>query len=159
VLLAVLAVLLVGLLVAIARRRGGGDDSTLAAQADGQLTWVRSNVDDPLVRWRADQLRLPADQRDTDSELARRWMLVDQRVTAATGDLLTIESGSKDDGLRQAATMLRQAAEGFRTAIDGLAQSMATGDQGRIAQSSQALSADTTLLDQARHRFRTTAKL
>lgn len=55
--------------------------------------------------------------------------------------------------------MLRQAAEGYRTSIDGLAQSMATGDQGRIAQASQALSADTTLLDQARHRFCTTANL
>ncbi|MGA7690085.1 MAG: hypothetical protein WCA29_12755 [Jiangellales bacterium] len=154
-----LVLLAIGLAIAAARRRRGGDDTTLAAQADGQIAWVRSNVDDPLVRWRADQLRSPSDRRDTDSELARRWTLVDQRATAATNDLLTLESSTKDDGLRQAATMLRQATEGYRTSIDALAQSIATGEQARIAQASQALAADTTLLDQGRQRFRTAAKL
>ncbi len=55
--------------------------------------------------------------------------------------------------------MLRQATEGYRTSIDALAQSIATGEQARIAQASQALAADTTLLDQGRQRFRTAAKL
>lgn len=159
VLLGLLAVLLVVLVVLSARRRRGAGDKELAAKADGQLGWVRSNLDDPLVRWRADQLQLPAEQRDRDSELARRWTLVDQRITEATNDLLTLESSSKDDNLRQTATMLRQAAEGYRTSIDALAQSIATGEQARIAQASQALQADTTLFDQARQRFRTTAKL
>jgi hypothetical protein len=159
VVLALLLVLLVVLLVLSARRRRGAGDKQLAAQADGQLGWVRSNVDDPLVRWRADQLRVPAAQRDTDTELARRWMLLDQRVTAATNDLLTVESSSKNDTLRQAASMLRQAAEGYRTSVDALAQSIATGEQARIAQASQALTADTTLLDQARQRLRGAAKL
>ncbi|MGB9374571.1 MAG: hypothetical protein WCA82_10475 [Jiangellales bacterium] len=154
-----LVLLAIGLGIAAARRRRGGDDTTLAAQADGQIAWVRSNVDDPLVRWRADQLRLPSDERDADSELARRWTLVDQRAIAATNDLLTLESSTKDDGLRQATTMLRQATEGYRTSIDALAQSVSAGEQARIAQASQALTADTTLLDQARQRFRTAAKL
>ena len=158
-LIVLVLVLLVGLLVSLARRRRSGDDASVAAQADGQIAWARANVDDPLVRWRADQLALPLAERDSDSELARRWALVDQRVTAATSDLLTLESGSKDEALRQAAVMLRQAAEGYRTSVDGLAQSIATGEQARIAQASQALSADTTLLDQARQRFRTAAKL
>ena len=159
VVLALVLVLLVVLVVLSARRRRGAGDKELAAQADGQLGWVRSNADDQLVRWRADQLRLPAAQRDPDSELARRWLLLDQRVTAATDALLTLESSSKDDALRQAATMLRQAAEGYRTSIDALAQSIATGEQPRIAQASQALTADTTLLDQARQRLRGAAKL
>lgn len=154
-----LALLAIGLAIAAARRRRGGDDTTLAAQADGQIAWVRSNVDDPLVRWRADQLGLPSDQRDTDSELARRWTLVDERTTAATNDLLTLESSTKGDDLRQAATMLRQATEGYRTSIDALAQSIATGEQARVARASQALAADATLLDQGRQRFRTAAKL
>ena len=150
---------LLWLIIASARRRKGSDTADLAAQADGQLAWVRSNVDDPLVRWRADQLRAPADERDTDSDMARRWALVDQRVTAATNDLLTIESGSGKDDLRQSATLLRQAAEGYRTSVDGLARALATGDQARIATASQGLTADTTLLDQARQRFRQAAKL
>jgi hypothetical protein len=154
-----LVLLAIGLGIAAARRRRGGDDTTLAAQADGQVAWVRSNVDDPLVRWRADQLRLPSDERDADSELARRWTLVDQRAIAATNDLLTLESSTKDDALRQTATMLRQATEGYRNSIDALAQSISAGEQARIVQASQALTADTTLLDQARQRFRTAAKL
>lgn len=153
------ALTLLWLVIASARRRRGSDTSALAAQADGQLAWVRSNVDDPLVRWRADQLRLPAEQRDTDSELARRWDLVDQRVTAATNDLLTIESGKASDSVRQAATLLRQAAEGFRASVDGLAGAVSTGDQTRIATASQGLTADTTVLDQARQRFRQAARL
>jgi hypothetical protein len=159
VLLGLLALLMVVLLVQSARRRRGAAGKALAAQADGQLAWVRSNVDDPLARWRAEQLALPTDQRDTDSELARRWTLVDQRVTAATNDLLTLESSTRNDDLRQTTTMLRQATEGYRASIDALAQSIATGDQARIDQASQALAADTTLFDQARTRFRTTAKL
>lgn len=158
--LIVLALLtLLWLVIASARRRRGSETSALAAQADGQLAWVRSNVDDPLVRWRADQLRRPAEQRDTDSELARRWDLVDQRVTAATNDLLTIESGKASDSLRQAATLLRQAAEGFRASVDGLAGAISTEDQSRIATASQGLTADTTVLDQARQRFRQAARL
>ena len=153
------ALTLLWLVIASARRRRGSDTSALAAQADGQLAWVRSNVNDPLVRWRADQLRLPAEQRDTDSELARRWDLVDQRVTAATNDLLTIESGKASDSVRQSATLLRQAAEGYRASLDGLAGAISTGDQTRIATASQGLTADATMLDQARQRFRQAARL
>lgn len=159
ILLGLALVGLVALLIASARRRGSSDEKALAAQADGQLSWVRSNVDDPLLRWRADQLRLPAAQRDTDSELARRWALVDQRVTAATTDLLTIESSTKNAALQQASALLRQAAEGYRTSLDALAQALVTGDQARIAQASQGLNADTTMFDQARQRFHQTASL
>lgn len=159
ILLGLALVGIVAFVIASARRRGSRDEKTLAAQADGQLSWVRSNVDDPLVRWRAGQLALPAEQRDTDSELARRWALLDQRVTAATTDLLTIESSSKDAALQQAAGLLRQAAEGYRTSVDALAQALATGDQARISQASQGLNADTTMLDQARQRLRQTASL
>lgn len=158
-LLAIALVVLVVLLVISARRRRGAGDKTLAAQADGKIGWVRSNTDDALVRWRADQLGRPADQRDVDSELARRWTLLDERLATATDDLLTLESSSKDDSVTQAAGMLRQAAEGYRTSVDALAQSVATGDQQRIAAASQALNADTTLLDQARQRLRQAAKL
>lgn len=159
VLLGLVLLALVVLVVMSARRRRAGDDKTLAAQADGQIGWARANTDDALVRWRADQIGRPVDQRDTDSELARRWTLLDERLTAATTDLLTLESSSKDDGLRETATALRQAAERYRTSIDGLAQSVVTGEQSRIAAASQALTADTTLLDQARQRLRQAAKL
>lgn len=159
VLLALALLALFVLLVIAARRRRGAQGKALAAQADGKIGWVRSNTDDALVRWRADQLGRPAEQRDADSELARRWTLLDQRVASATDDLLTLESSSKDDSLTQAAGMLRQATEGYRTSVDALAQSVATGDQQRIAAASQALSADTTLLDQARQRLRQAAKL
>lgn len=159
VLLGLVLLALVVLVVMSARRRRAGDDKALAAQADGQIGWARANTDDALVRWRADQLAKPVDQRDTDSELARRWTLLDERLTAATTDLLTLESSSKDDGVRETATALREAAERFRTSIDGLAQSVVTGEQSRIAAASQALTADTTLLDQARQRLRQAAKL
>jgi hypothetical protein len=111
-------------------------------------------VDDPLVRWRGQQLGLPADQRDTDSELARRWALLDQRTTAATDDLLTLATGAKKDSVRESATLLRQAAESYRSSLDTLATAVATGDQARIALASQGFTADTALLDQARQRFR-----
>jgi len=159
VLLVLLALTIVGLVVASARRRRRAGTTALAAQADGQLSWVRTAVDDPLVRWRAAQLGLPADQRDVDSDLARRWALLDQRVTAATTDLLTIESGTDDDSLKQAAALLRQAAEGFLASVDALARAVATGDQSRIATASQALTADTALLDQGRQRLRQAARL
>jgi len=140
-------------LVSLLRRRGG-NDRDLAAQAEGQLAWVRSQVDDPLVRWRGQQLGLPADQRDADSELARRWALIDQRVTAATTDLLTLQSGARSDAVRESAGMLRTATESYRGSLDALAAAVATGDQARIAQASQGFTADTSLLDQARTRFR-----
>ncbi len=158
-LLVLLAVAIVGLVISSARRRRNADSTALASQADGQLAWVRTAVDDPLVRWRAEQLGLPADQRDVDSDLARRWALVDQRVTAAANDLLTIESGSGSDTVKQAAGLLRQAAEAFRGSVDGLARAVATGDQSRIATASQALAADTTLVDQGRQRLRQAAGL
>ena len=131
----------------------------LTAQADGQLAWVRENVDDSLVRWRAGQLDLPADQRDAESETARRWAAVDQRLGAATDDLLTLESGSKNADVQQAAQMLRQATTGYRASIDALAQSLASGDDARIAQAQQALTADVSLFDQARQRMRQVARL
>lgn len=158
-LLGLVLVAFVVLLVTSARRRRGEAGTALAAQADGKIGWVRSNTDDALVRWRADQLGRSAEQRDIDSELARRWTSLDQRVTAATDDLLALESSVKDSGVRQAASMLRQAVEGYRTSVDALAQSVATGEQARIAAASQALDADTTLLDQARQRLRQAAKL
>lgn len=150
---------LVAIVALLATRRRGSTDRQLAAQADGQVAWVRSTVDDPLVRWRGQQLGLAVEQRDTDSETARRWTLVDERLTAATTDLLTLESGGARDDVRQSAGMLRQAAEGYRASLDALATSVATGDQARIAQASQALDADTALLDQARQRFRRAAGL
>lgn len=159
VLLALVLVTLVALMLMSARRRRGADDRRLAAQADGQLGWALSTNDDALVRWRANQIQLPLDQRDTDSELARRWTLLDERVTAATNDLLTLEASSTSDDTRQAATALREAAERYRTSIDALAQSVVTGEQSRIAAASQALMADTTLLEGARGRLRQTAKL
>lgn len=159
VLLALVLVTLVALMLMSARRRRGADDRRLAAQADGQLGWALSTNDDALVRWRANQIQLPLDQRDTDSELARRWTLLDERVTAATNDLLTLEASSTSDDTRQAAAALREAAERYRTSIDALAQSVVTGEQSRIAAASQALTADTTLLEGARGRLRQTAKL
>ena len=157
--LVLLGLTIVALVIASARRRRNASSTALASQADGQLAWVRTAVDDPLVRWRAEQLALPPEQRDVDSDLARRWALVDQRVTSATNDLLTIESGTGRDTVRQAAGLLRQAAEAFRGSVDGLARAVATGDQTRIATASQALTADTTLLDQGRQRLRQAAKL
>lgn len=155
-----LALLLLGaLMIASARRRRGLDVQALTAQADGQITWLRENVDDALLRWRASQLQRPVDDRDGDSESAHRWALVDQRVTAATNDLLTLESGSKDAGIRQAAGMLRQALQGYRGSVDTLAQSLAVGDQARIDQAQQGVSADVSLLEQARQRLRQAARL
>lgn len=143
----------------VASRRKDSGDRDLAAQADGQLTWVRSQVNDPLVRWRGQQLALPADQRDTDSEQARTWALIDQRLTSATTDLLTLESGSKDDSVKQSASLLRQAAETYRGSLDTLAKAVSTGDQSRITQASEGFTADTSMLDQARTRFKQAAKL
>jgi hypothetical protein len=155
-----LGLLLVGLVVALlAARRRGGADRDRAAQAEGQLAWVRSQVDDPLVRWRGQQLGLPVDQRDTDSELARRWALIDQRSTAATDGLLTLATGARKDSVREAATLLRQSTESYRASLDALATAVATGDQARIAQASQGFTADTALLDQARQRFRQSSGL
>lgn len=159
VLLVLLGLTILALVVASARRRRNAGSVALASQADGQLAWVRTAVDDPLVRWRAEQLGLPPDRRDVDSDLARRWALVDQRITAATNDLLTIESGTGSDAVTQAAGLLRQAAEAVRGSVDGLARAVATGDQTRIATASQALAADMTLLDQGRQRLRQAARL
>jgi hypothetical protein len=157
--LGLVLLMLAALVIASARRRRGPDVKALTAQADGQLTWLRENVDDALLRWRADQLRRPLDQRDTESELARRWALVDERVTAASDDLLTLQSGSKDAGVQQAAELLRQATQGFRGSIDALTQSLASGDQARIAQATQGFAADASLLDQARQRLRQAVRL
>ena len=143
----------------VASRRKDSGDRHLAAQADGQLTWVRSQVNDPLVRWRGQQLALPADQRDTDSEQSRTWALIDQRITSATTDLLTLESGSKNDSVKQSASLLRQAAESYRGSLDALAKAVSTGDQSRMTQASEGFTADTSLLDQARTRFKQAAKL
>jgi hypothetical protein len=150
-----LAALVIGLIAAlVAARRRRSNDRELAAHAEGQLAWVRSQVDDPLVRWRGQQLGLPVEARDTDSELARRWDLLDQRTTAATDDLLTLATGAKKDSVREAATLLRQATETYRGSLDTLATAVSLGDQARITQASQGFTADTTLFDQARQRFR-----
>jgi hypothetical protein len=145
--------------IVAARRNGGKPDHNLAAQADGQLDWVRNQASDPLIRWRAGQLALPAAQRDTDSPEARTWALLDQRLTGASNDLLTLQSGSDDEAVRQAAGMLQQATDGYRNSLEALAASMATGDNARTNQAAQALQADTALFDQARQRFRQAARL
>jgi len=150
---------LIAAIVAASRRGSGGNERDLAAQADGQLSWVRNEVTDPLVRWRAGELGKPADQRDTDSPQAKTWALVEQRLTAASNDLLTMQSGAKDDSVRQAAGMLQQAADGYRNSLDALTQSVAAGDQARISQASQAFQADTALFDQGRQRLQQVMKL
>ncbi len=151
---AVLGLVLLGLVVAwVASRRGKGERQQ-AAQAEGQLAWVRSQVDDALVRWRGEQLALSTDARDTDSELARRWALVDQRTTAATDTLLTLETATSTDAVRESSRLLREATESYRTSLDTLALALSTGDGARTAQAQQGFAADTALLDQARQRFR-----
>ena len=157
--LGAVGVALVAGLIGALRGRGSSSDRELASRAEGQLTWVRSQVDDPLVRWRSQQLGLPAAQRDTDSELARRWALIDQRITSATDELLTLESGAADMSLREAAGLLRNATDGYRTSLDTLATAMETGDQQRLAQAAQGFNADAALLDQSRQRLREAAKL
>jgi hypothetical protein len=140
--------------VAAGRRRGSAAERSLAAQADGQLEWARNQASDSLLRWRAGQLGLPAAQRDTDSPDARPWSLLDQRLTGASNDLLTLQSGADDEAVRQAAAMLQQATDGYRNSLEAMATSLATGDAARTSQATQALQADTALFDQARQRFR-----
>ncbi len=159
VLIIVAVVAGVGGLVAASRNRGGGSDHDLAARADGQLSWVRTQMDDPTIRWRAEQLGVPTEQRDTDSEQARTWASLDQRMTSAGNDLLTLQSGAKDESVRQAAGMMQQAADGYRNSAEALAASIATGDQSRIGEATQAFQADAALFDRARERLRQAAKL
>ena len=145
--------------VVAGRRRGKAPERSLAAQADGQLEWARNQASDSLLRWRAGQLGLPAAQRDTDSPEARTWSLLDQRLTGASNDLLTLQSGADDEAVRQAAGMLQQATDGYRNSLEAMANSLATGDAARTSQATQALQADTALFDQARQRFRQAARL
>lgn len=155
---AVTVALVLGSVAAVRRGRGGTDHDT-AAQADGELEWARSNATDALIQWRAGQLRLPADQRDVDSAQARTWSLLDQRLTGAGNDLLTLQSGAGDQRVRQAAGMLQQATDSYRNSLGAMAASIATGDAGRMSQAAQALQVDTALFDQARQRFRQAAQL
>ena len=124
-----------------------------AAQADGKLGWVRANVDEPLVRWRASQLEVPEADRDRDSEFARRWTLVHQRLVTAADELLTMEAGSPTPEVREAASMLRGAAESYRGSLDSVATAYASQDPTRISTANRGFSADTALLDQSRRRF------
>jgi hypothetical protein len=151
-------VAIIGAIIA-GRRRGNAPERNLAAQADGQLEWARNQASDALLRWRAGQLGLPAAQRDTDSPEARTWSLLDQRLTGASNDLLTLQSGADDEAVRQAAAMLQQATDGYRNSLEAMANSLATGDAARTSQATQALQADTALFDQARQRFRQAARL
>ena len=151
--LAVIAVIAV--IVALARRRSAEDpDRDLAAQADGQLAWARSQVDETLLRWRASQIGAAALDRDTDSEAARRWQGVDQRLGAAVDRLLALESGTTRDEVRDAAFQLRTAAERYRSTLDTTASAYATGDDDRIGPAVQGWGTDTGILDGARGRFR-----
>lgn len=146
-------------LIAASRKRGGDSDHELAARADGQLSWVRSHMDEPTIRWRAQQLGMPAEQRDTDSEQARTWASLDQRMMSAGNDLLTLQSGAQDEAVRQAAGMMQQSADGYRKSAEALAASIATGDASRISEATQAFQADAALFDRARQRLREAAKL
>lgn len=154
-LVALAVIALIAVIVALTRRRGGEDpDRDLAAQADGQLAWARSQVDETLLRWRASQMAVPAAERDTDSEAARRWVGVDQRLGAAVDRLLALESGTSRDAVQESAFQLRTAAERYRSTLDTVAAAYATQDDTRIGPAVQGWNADTGLLDGARQRFR-----
>jgi hypothetical protein len=157
--LAVAAV--VGLIIALTRRRGGmaDGDRDLAAQADGQIGWARSQVDEALLRWRGTQLGLPPELRDSDSEPARRWLEVDRRLTSAVDHLLALESGAAGEQVRDAAFRLRSATESYRGTLDTVAAASATADETRIRAALQAWGADSGLLDSARRMFRQTTGL
>jgi hypothetical protein len=154
-LIALAVAALVAVIAALTRRRGGEDpDRDLAAQADGQIAWARSQVDEALLRWRASQIGVPAAQRDTDSEAARRWAGVDQRLGAAVDRLLALESGTANDTVRDAVFQVRTATERYRSTLDTVSSAYATGDDVRIGAAVQGWSADTGILDGARQRFR-----
>jgi hypothetical protein len=163
-LLALAAIAVVAVIVALlGRRRVGPADRDRAADADAQLAWVRTQVDDALLRWRGGRIAAPPDAPgdtvEIDSEPASRWALVDDRLGVAIGHTAALAADAGSADLRRAADTLHGAVEAYRQSIDTAAAAHATGDPVRIAAAARALAVDGDLVDRARRRLRDAAGL
>jgi hypothetical protein len=163
-LLAIAAAALVAVLVAVlGRRRVGQADRDRAADADAQLGWVRTQVDEPLLRWRGGRLAAPpealGDTVELRSEPGDRWALVQERIDVALGHAAALAAGAGSADLRSAGAALQEATETYRRSIETAAAAHGTGDAGRIVAAERGLAVDGDLLDRARRRLREAAGL
>jgi hypothetical protein len=163
-LLAIAAAALVAVLVALlGRRRVGQADRDRAADADAQLGWVRTQVDEPLLRWRGGRLAAPpevlGDTVEIRSEPGERWALVQERIDVALDHAAALAAGAGSADLRSAGAALQEATETYRRSIETAAAAHGTGDAGRIVAAERGLAVDGDLLDRARRRLREVAGL
>jgi hypothetical protein len=163
-LLAIAAAALVAVLVALlGRRRVGQADRDRAADADAQLGWVRTQVDEPLLRWRGGRLAAPpevlGDTVEIRSEPGDRWALVQERIDVALDHAAALAAGAGSADLRSAGAALQEATETYRRSIETAAAAHGTGDAGRIVAAERGLAVDGDLLDRARRRLREVAGL
>ncbi|MGF1647821.1 MAG: hypothetical protein ACFCVF_13000 [Kineosporiaceae bacterium] len=163
-LLALAAAALVAVLAAaLGRRRVGQADRDRAADADAQLAWVRSQVDEPLLRWRGGRLAAPPDAPgdtvEIRSESSDRWALVEERIGVALDHAAALATDAGSADLRRAGAALSDAIETYRRSIDTAAAAHGTGDAGRTVAAERGLAVDGDLLDQARRRLRDAAGL